>query len=364
MKISLILPHIYFLPEISQKSIFAPGKLFEALAKELTLKGHDITVFSSSEIEGVKCHIGNIDILRNKQKKFCMNALILQQKHPIIFKNAYVEFQKDLLKQVEVQSKLERPDIIHIFSIDNSILITASFGHIPVVYTNHDPYDFNIKLKKSFLLNKHKNYISISNSQRSKLPSLNYVSTVYNGINLNEFEFNNYPLDYFAYIGRIIYPKGAHRAIEAARRSSVKLKIAGQYYSGFGDDYFSKKVEPLLDRNITYEGFINNALDKSNFLRNAKGLLFPIDWDEPFGMVMIEALVCGTPVIAFDRGAVREIIKDGVNGFIVNTKSEMVEAIKNINTIDRNTCRESAMKFEIEKMTLGYIDSYKTLIAK
>ena len=369
MNIALVLPHLYFLPDISKQSIFAPGMLFKELAIGLADKGHQITVFSLDSInhKGITNIRGDISYLENEMNKTKLSILDIQRTHPRTYYNGYKAFQKDLMEKVITYSVKDKFDIIHVFSINfREILSLPDKVSMPVVYTNHDPYDISRPLKKAFLEHKKNNYISISNSQRDKVSALNYISTVYNGINPKEFEYNAKPGDYFACIGRIIYPKGVHRAIEAAKRAKVKLRIAGKYYSEFGDKYFAEYVKPHIDnKQIIYEGFIKNSKARSDFLKNAKALLFPINWPEPFGLVMTEALACGTPVIAFNKGAVPEIVKDGINGYIVEGKDEMASAIKKIDLIDRRVCRDSFMNsFTSKSMVNGYEKTYDDLIKK
>jgi glycosyltransferase involved in cell wall biosynthesis len=368
MDIALVLPHVYFLPEISKDSIFAPGYLYEMLAKGLIDAGHKVTCISAWEIDDPR--INNLTVtpklLNNSCQKKKLSYLDLQKKHARIYKKCKVDFCERIISTLISENKKSNFDIVHIFSVDNPILLSIPrLIRTKVVYTNHDPYDMNPEMKKAFLANKNLNYISISNSQRNGIPDLNFVSTVYNSIDTNNFCFKEKSENYYASIGRIIYPKGVHRAIEVTKRLGAELRIAGKYYAEFGDEYFHKHIEKHVDnKQIKYFGFINNPKQKSEFLGNAKALLFPVDWNEPFGLVMIEALATGTPVIAFDRGSVREIIQNGVNGYIVKTKSAMVKAMQNIDKISRKDCRESALKrFAAKIMIENYIATYEKVIS-
>lgn len=171
--------------------------------------------------------------------------------------------------------------------------------------------------------------------------------TVYNAIDFLQYELNeklneNAPL---MFLGRLDRIKGVHTAISVAKATNNQLVIAGNIsHTADNYAYFKTEIEPQIDNEqIKYVGPVNDA-EKNNFLGKAKALLFPIEWDEPFGMVMIEAMACGTPVIAFGKGSVPEVIENGVTGFVVNNAKEMAETISLINTIDRETCRVTAEK--------------------
>ena len=202
-------------------------------------------------------------------------------------------------------------------------------------------------------------YVSISNSDRS--PLLNYIATVYNGIRTEDFSFNNIPQDYLLYLGRIHHDKGTAEAIEIAKRSKKKLLIAGIVQDR---QYFDSKIKPGLNEEIVFVG--EAGPDKRNeLMKNALALLHPINFDEPFGLSVAEAMLCGTPVIAFNRGSMPELIRDNETGFLVSNVNEAVEVLKEINKINRVQCRQwSADNFSMEKMTSEYIKLYNVLLTK
>lgn len=206
-------------------------------------------------------------------------------------------------------------------------------------------------------------FISFSLSQRQQMPELNWVANVYHGIDTDLFTFNDTPKDYFLCIGRITEVKGIHHAIEAAKTAGVKLLIAGRSYANEG--YWQKFIEPEIDGvNIRYVGEADLER-KIDLFRNAKGLLFPIQWDEVFGLVMIEAMSCGVPVIGWNRGSVPEVIQDSETGYVVNSVEEMTEAIKKIENISRSACRKRAEElFSAEKMVQGYLNVYERIISE
>jgi glycosyltransferase involved in cell wall biosynthesis len=183
---------------------------------------------------------------------------------------------------------------------------------------------------------------------------------------LPEISFASYPKtgQYLAFLGRISPEKGVDQAIEIAKQSGVPLKIAAKIDRSDAE-YFESRIKPLLDNSIVeFIGEIG-ALEKNEFLGNASALLFPINWQEPFGLVMIEALACGLPVIAYPFGSVPEIIEDGVIGFLVHDVAEAVQAVRRISTIDRRICRQVFQKrFTSKRMARDYVAIYERMIAR
>lgn len=203
-------------------------------------------------------------------------------------------------------------------------------------------------------------YISISDSDRS--PGLDYTTTIHPGINLKDFAFNPDQGEVLLFFGRIHPDKGTKEAIEIAKRCGKKLIIAGIIQD---EDYFRKYVEPHIDnRNVVYVGRAD-PLKGGNLLGNALALLHPINFDEPFGLSIIEAMACGTPVVAFNRGGMPEIIEDGTNGFLVSDQEEAVKALARIKEINRADCRKVVEdRFTVDHMVGKYIDVYKQVLEK
>ncbi|MCC5942150.1 MAG: glycosyltransferase family 4 protein [Balneolaceae bacterium] len=201
-------------------------------------------------------------------------------------------------------------------------------------------------------------YVSISNSDRS--PELDYIATIYNGINSDEFTFREDAKDYLLFFGRIHPEKGAWEAIQIAKKSGRKLIISGLIQD---QDYFDSKVKPFInDDDILYVGN-SGSEERDKLLGEAYALLHPISFNEPFGLSVAESMMCGTPVIAFNLGSMPELIIDGETGFLVRTIEEAAEAVNNIKSIDRNRCREWAFsKFSKEKMAQAYLETYKLIL--
>jgi glycosyltransferase involved in cell wall biosynthesis len=205
--------------------------------------------------------------------------------------------------------------------------------------------------------NANTHYVSISNSDRSS--KLDYLATVYNGIRADDFTFTEHPDEYLLFFGRIHVDKGTAEAIQIARQSKRKLLIAGIIQD---QAYFDEKVKPFLDEQIVFLGPAGPE-KRSELLGKARALLHPISFDEPFGLSVAEAQLCGTPVIAFNRGAMPELIRHEQTGFLVNTVSEAVKAVNQIDRVSRHHCRVWAIThFTQEKMVADYLELYQRIL--
>lgn len=201
-------------------------------------------------------------------------------------------------------------------------------------------------------------YVSISDSDRST--ELDYTATVYNGIDSKDFTFNEKPKDYLLFFGRIHPEKGTYESIQIAKKANMKLIISGLIQD---EAYFNEKVKPYInDDDIVYVGN-SGPKERDKLLGEALALLHPISFDEPFGLSVAEAMFCGTPVVAFNRGSMSELIDHSKTGYLVNNIDEAARAVNSINTIDRMYCRQRAMSnFSLEKMADGYLNVYKQIL--
>jgi glycosyltransferase involved in cell wall biosynthesis len=207
-------------------------------------------------------------------------------------------------------------------------------------------------------------FISISNSQRAPLTALNWIDTIYHGLPKRLLKPNLRPGSYLAFLGRFTPEKGAHVAIRLARKAHLPLRIAAKIPRQ-QSHYFKEQIEPLLDGDqVEFVGEVNDR-QKQDFLGNAMAVLFPIDWPEPFGLVMIEAMACGTPVIAFNSGSVPEIIEHGITGMIVQDEAEAVAAVRQVMQLPRDRVRQRfEERFTAQRMAQDYVSLYRRLVAR
>jgi glycosyltransferase involved in cell wall biosynthesis len=206
--------------------------------------------------------------------------------------------------------------------------------------------------------------VSISNDQRRPIPSASWQATVYHGLPPDLYTFQESPGDYLLFLGRISPEKRLDRAIEIARRSGMKLKVAARIYPE-ERDYYKQNIEHLLAESRSFVELVGEVggRDKDELLGKAHALLFPIDWPEPFGLVMIEALACGTPVIAWRCGSVPEVIDDGLTGFVVDNLDQAVAAVGRVARLSRRICRQVfEVRFDARRMVRDYLDVYRRLV--
>lgn len=275
-----------------------------------------------------------------------------------------------LLNLAEVFDRADNFDIIHVHlnrASDYLALPLAARYSSKTVISAHFPYptshnqpDRHTVLQKY----RHLNFTSISYAQRKGGENLNWIANIYNGIDLKAYQPHQDISDYFVWIGRFNPYKGAREAIQAAKAAGAKLILAGRPDSPAPEErkYYEEEIVPLLDNShIRAVGELTDT-EKNTYLGQAIAYLNPIQWNEPFGLTMAEALACGTPVIAYANGAAPEIIEDGKTGFLVHNKEEMVQRMAEIKTISRQACRQRAEKhFSAETMTENYLAVYDQL---
>lgn len=251
-------------------------------------------------------------------------------------------------------------DIIH----DHTVMgptYSERFPSLRVVTTNHGPFNEELTdIYRSII--PRVPIIAISNHQAAQVPDLPIAKVIHHGIDTQTLPVGNGAGGYFLFLGRMVPEKGPQYAIEVARELGVPLLLAAKMRETAEHEYFHEVIEPMLTDSIRYVGEVGGQ-EKLDLLQNAVGLLNPIRWDEPFGLVMIEALASGTPVISFREGAAPEIVEHDVNGFICEDIDDMISAASRIATIDRATCRKSAeVRFSTERMVKDHLELFESLL--
>jgi glycosyltransferase involved in cell wall biosynthesis len=255
------------------------------------------------------------------------------------------------LKDAETEA-----DIIHLNSASG--LVLQRFSELPFVYTVHHGYEQ--ALARFYTYFPQVSYVTISDFQRTKL-ELPRLRTIHHGIDLSRYRVHTEPGEYLSFLGRIAPVKGTHLAIEVARRAGIPLKIAGEIQPLYRD-YWQNSVKPQVDgKFIEYVGEVGLE-EKNELLGKSMAMLFPVQWDEPFGLVMVEAMACGTPVLALPGGSVGEVVKDGVSGYIGNSVEELARRAQNL-ALSRESVRAYAQEyFSSERMANDYVDLYSEIL--
>jgi len=338
MKIAQVSPLIESVPPRQYGGI---ERIVSYLTEELVALDHDVTLFASGD-----------SITSARLISPCKRALRLDacQESP-----AY-----HLVMFEELYRRAADFDIIHFHTGHQHFPFSRRLT-IPHITTQHGRLDIT-ELERLYREFHEIPVVSISDSQREPLPYANWQGTVYNGLPRDLYRYQSEPDDYLAFLGRISPEKGLDEAINIARQTGRRLKIAAKI-DPVDEHYFTKTIQPLLRQpDIEFIGEISDA-QKQDFLGNASALLFPINWPEPFGLVMTEAMACGTPVIAYNRGAVPEVIEHGTSGFIVNTQQEAINAVGQLDSIDRQHCRRAfEQHFSSQHMTQNYLRLYEQQI--
>jgi len=316
------------------------------LTEELVRQGHEVTLFASGDSETsarlVPCCEMALRLNASVQNELAYHIIMLEKVRQRIDQFDILHFHIDLLHCPLVRAiadwtlttlhgRLDLPDLAPFYQ---------TFRELPLV--------------------------SISNDQQRYLRNVNWLATVYHGLPRDLLAFQSRPGAYLAFLGRISPEKRPDLAIEIAARSGMPLKIAAKIDRA-DQAYWDTKIRPMVEArrpDVEFIGEINER-DKQSFLGDAAGLLFPVDWPEPFGLVMIEAMACGTPVIAFRRGSVPEIVAEGISGFVVETTEEAVTAVGRAIHLNRAKVRaEFDRRFTAERMARDYVNVYRKLVSK
>jgi glycosyltransferase involved in cell wall biosynthesis len=317
-------------------------RIVSFLTEELVALGHDVTLFASGD-----------SMTTAKLEPCWPQAMRLD-------KNAVDYLAPHIMMVETIARRAHEFDVIHLHIDYLSYPILSRIG-VPFVTTLHGRLDLPV-LPPLYAMFPHVPVVSISDAQRGPLPEANYVDTIYHGLPTGLLKQGPGDKGYLAFIGRISPEKGPDAAIRIAAAAGMKIKIAAKIDNA-DKAYFEANIKHLFDLpHVEYIGEINDDR-KSEFLGNAAGLLFPIAWCEPFGLAMIEAMACGTPVIAMRNGSVPEVVDDGVSGFIVETEDQAVAAVKKLPTLDRGLVRRTfETRFCARRMAEDYLNVYLDLI--
>lgn len=338
--------------------VYAPIDLAIQISEGLQKLGHEVDFYGPAGTKlDVEVHTRGIRALVHNQKEFQKllgSVGLLSHYIPGLW-------DQYLSSEMFLRAQKGEYDLLHFHHPEAAMPYARLFPKVPVIYTLHDPIEGYWHELFQMYHTHNQFYISISNNQRNPAPELPFVGTVYNGIDLKQFPLSIEHDDYLLFVGRIVPEKGVHTAVKLAHKTGHKLIIIGPTYA---DNlyYFEKEVKPHLNEKIQYLGFMDH--DKlTPYFQRAKAFLMPIEWEEPFGLTMIEAMACGTPVLAYRRGSVPEIVAHARTGFVVDTFDELVEALGKIDKIDRKRCREHIKeRFSIDTMVDGYETAYKNVL--
>jgi len=318
-------------------------RIVSFLTEELVRMGHDVTLFASGD-----------SVTSAKLEACWPQAMRLDA-------DAKDYLAPHIIMVEQIARRAHEFDVIHLH-IDYLSYPILDRMNTPFVTTLHGRLDLPV-LPPLYSMFPHVPVVSISDSQRTPLPEANFIGTIYHGLPTELLSEGPGDKGYLAFIGRISPEKGPDAAIRIAGAAGWKIKIAAKIDNA-DKAYFEEHIRHLFDLpHVEYIGEINDDR-KSEFLGNAAGLLFPIAWCEPFGLAMIEAMACGTPVIAMRNGSVPEVVDDGITGFIVESEAEAVAAVGKLSSLDRGLVRRTfETRFSARRMAEDYVDIYQELIA-
>lgn len=340
-----------FLPAPAPTDIaYSPIGVAISIAEGLAAKGHLVTFFGP-EGTNLKTEVETLDVRPLVKSDQDFNELLSTMD---LFQN----YVPSLYDQYMVKAMFERAakgefDVLLFNHPESAMGYASLYPKISVVYILHDYLDEKRKRTIEMHQSPNQHFISISDSQRRDAPDLPYAATIYNGIDTDLFTYCDKAEDYLLFAGRIVPEKGVREAVQVAIRTNKRLLIIGHLPST-SQWYFDEHIKPYLSDKILYLGLIDK-IQLAKYYQKALALLVPIQWEEPFGLSMAEAMSCGTPVIAFRRGSVPEVVKDGKTGFIVDSTATMVEAIEKIEMINRKDCRTHVeQNFTLAHMVSAY----------
>lgn len=374
MNIALVVPHMFMHRDVLPRVIFSPGELALALAAGLERSGVTVTLYTPGPVDTLVRNVtADLTGFEAELKVRGDTYVDLLKKHPLVFVSLARSVQSEIVARAFASANAGEHDVVHIYANEEDVALPfARFCKRPVVFTHHDPFDFLVRYRRNYPHYKALNWISMSLAQRNGMPAdTNWVANIYHGLDPQAFKARfSGDSDYALYLGRMIESKGVHLAISAVREYNrtadrrLRLVIAGKHYSGNSKhDYWATRIEPEIDGvEIEYRGFVRGE-ERAQLLAGARALVAPSTFNEPFGMVLIEALASGTPVVGLANGAIPEVVRDGETGFVVGAPEELAGALARIGEIDRRACRaDFEARFTLDRMVAGHLAAYRSLL--
>jgi glycosyltransferase involved in cell wall biosynthesis len=341
MRIGIIAPPWAPIPPLLYGGIEA---VLDQLARSLAASGHDVTLFTTGDST---CPVPRLYVLEHAEGARIGMAV------------------PELRHVMHAYEAMTDQDIVHDHTVVGPFY-SERYPSLPVVTTIHGP--FNEELTDLYrALSPRVPILAVSHAQQRRAPDVPVARVIHHGVDASSFPFGDGQGDeegpYLLFLGRMAPDKGAHRAIEVARKAGWRLLMAAKCREPWEMEYFRTQVEPHLGDSIRYLGEVSHAR-KLELLAGAAALLFPIRWDEPFGMVMIEAMACGTPVLAFPEGAAPEVVEHGRTGFLCGDETDMADAVGRLGELDRAECRKAVEGyFSAERMAAEHVEFYEQILA-
>jgi glycosyltransferase involved in cell wall biosynthesis len=342
MKIALVAPLVEAVPP---SYYGGTERVVSVLTEELVRRGHDVTLFASGD-------------------SYTSARLVPCSDRGLRLGSDVRDYPAHTIEALrEVYARAAGFDLIH-NHVDYLAFPFARLSDTPTITTVHGRLDLPETLRM-YAMFREQRLVSISRSQRAQLPGANWVATVYNGIDLDNFTFNPRGGDYLAFVGRVSPEKRVDRAIAVAQRVGMRLIIAAKVDPA-ETQYYADAIKPLIQgsRLVEFVGEVDER-GKDQLLGGAYASLLPVDWPEPFGLTMVESMATGTPVIAYRAGSVPEIVKEGVTGYVCDSMQAMVDAVPMVADLDRRACRQDVEeRFSSEVMTSRYEEVYSAILGQ
>ncbi len=339
MKIAQIAP---LAERVPPKTYGGTERVIHALTEELVRRGHEVTLFATGD---------------------SITSANLASVYPRGLREAHIRdvYGLNLSTLLHIGKAYEMQDAFDIIH-DHLTPVTlpiANIARTPVVMTLHGP--FTSENRKLFQSMRKPYIVTISEAQAHNVPDINLAGVVHNGLPMENYPYEAKPGEYLLYVGRISMEKGVHYAVEVSQRLDIPLVIAAKLEK-VDRPYFSEYIEPYLSERIQWIGEVDEAC-RNELMSKALCFLHPVTWREPFGLTLIEAMACGCPVVAFNKGSIPEIVKNGETGYVVDDVENMIEAVAEIYSVDRARCRTYTLEnFSAKKMADGYEALYRKLL--